>query len=263
MTVPLVHLSPQGEDVTSCCGITVAELSRLIMDERHLAISTPEDVNCAGLCRWCGTRPGRERFYAPSDPNEPDAIRFSLPGQQTKFSTKRTIGCDLCWADFTALRERATREEVLTERAQRGPSGPGLLDLVEGPVRSCCGRRHVDPTCPDGLVPCCLCFERVPVEELHVLADGSREDVCQRCAELERFSGEVIVRPAWRAWATWLPRLLREEGVPGWAWLLGWLAACAVVVVGGSRVTTVSAAGLVGAGACAAEGLRWMWRWLS
>jgi hypothetical protein len=49
------------------------------------------------------------------------------------------------------------------------------------PVRSCCMQDHAGVVCPDGMVRCCLCFERVPIEGLHVLPDGSREDVCELC----------------------------------------------------------------------------------
>jgi hypothetical protein len=55
------------------------------------------------------------------------------------------------------------------------------------PVRLCCGRRHGGVQCPDGLVMCCLCFGRFPVEELAVdPTSGQKEDVCSRCAESER-----------------------------------------------------------------------------
>lgn len=104
----MVHLSPQGTDVTSCCGVTVTELSRLIMDEGHLAISTPEDVTCAGLCRRCGERPGRERYYQPGQPGE--------------VSVKQTVGCDECWARFVDLRREAGYPE---------PNGSSETEVVE------------------------------------------------------------------------------------------------------------------------------------
>lgn len=42
----------------------------------------------------------------------------------------------------------------------------------ELPVRLCCGQRHVGAECPDGLVMCCLCFERVPKEQLVIMETG-------------------------------------------------------------------------------------------
>ena len=36
---------------------------------------------------------------------------------------------------------------------------------------------------------CCLCFKSLTVEECHVLPDGSCEDVCNECAELEQQAG--------------------------------------------------------------------------
>jgi hypothetical protein len=39
--------------------------------------------------------------------------------------------------------------------------------------------------CPDGLIMCCLCFERVPMERLN-RPDGWPEDVCVDCAEREK-----------------------------------------------------------------------------
>ena len=52
---------------------------------------------------------------------------------------------------------------------------------TEPPVRACCGQRHFGAQCPDGLVMCCLCFERVPLEKLVVEADGGYVDVCLDC----------------------------------------------------------------------------------
>lgn len=56
------------------------------------------------------------------------------------------------------------------------------------PIRVCCGQRHLGPLCPDGLVMCCLCFNRVPLTDLNLIGgDGEeiREDVCRSCAEKE------------------------------------------------------------------------------
>lgn len=61
---------------------------------------------------------------------------------------------------------------------------PRGRDLVGNPVRSCCGQRHRGVQCPDGLVMCCLCFERVLASELSE-RDGQLEDVCRDCAEAE------------------------------------------------------------------------------
>ena len=55
-----------------------------------------------------------------------------------------------------------------------------------GPIRLCCGQRHWTVACPDGLVLCGLCFCRKPVEEMNILPDGRRENVCKLCAEDER-----------------------------------------------------------------------------
>lgn len=55
----------------------------------------------------------------------------------------------------------------------------------EPPVRLCCFQRHFGPICPDGKVMCCLCFERVHQDDLNVV-DGQKEDVCKKCAELEK-----------------------------------------------------------------------------
>lgn len=48
------------------------------------------------------------------------------------------------------------------------------------PVRLCCGQRHFGAQCLDGLVMCCLCFERFPVEQLLHDFDGP-VDVCIPC----------------------------------------------------------------------------------
>jgi hypothetical protein len=73
-----------------------------------------------------------------------------------------------------------------TEGAGRGPS--------EAPVRSCCGRRHFGPVCPDGRVMCCMCFRRVTQDRLAVLEPGDGgamesapilADVCRTCKQRE------------------------------------------------------------------------------
>lgn len=48
------------------------------------------------------------------------------------------------------------------------------------PTRLCCGTRHWTVTCPDGLVMCCICFGRFPVNELHEVRAG-HENVCLEC----------------------------------------------------------------------------------
>lgn len=48
------------------------------------------------------------------------------------------------------------------------------------PYRLCCGKQHIGPICPDGLVMCCYCFERVTIEDL-AIDDGDRIDVCWPC----------------------------------------------------------------------------------
>lgn len=58
---------------------------------------------------------------------------------------------------------------------------PGEEEVSEPPVRICCGQRHFGAQCPDGLVMCCLCFERVPVDRLVRDATGAPVDVCLRC----------------------------------------------------------------------------------
>ena len=56
----------------------------------------------------------------------------------------------------------------------------------DGPVRLCCGQPHWTVQCPDGLVMCCLCFDRFQVAGLNVTEDGIPENVCRGCAEDER-----------------------------------------------------------------------------
>ena len=57
--------------------------------------------------------------------------------------------------------------------------------MNEPPVKLCCGQRHFGSMCPDGKVMCCICFERVRVEDLNVLPSGKPEDVCKDCARKE------------------------------------------------------------------------------
>ena len=71
------------------------------------------------------------------------------------------------------------------------------------PVRLCCGQRHRGAVCPDGKVMCCICFERVSQDDLRVLPDGKKEDVCKACDAMEKLQGPT-------------------RGV-GWSYLLGGL----------------------------------------
>jgi hypothetical protein len=56
----------------------------------------------------------------------------------------------------------------------------------KAPVRLCCGNRHLGVICPDGKVMCCLCFNRVDQDQLNTNPEGSKEDVCISCAEIEK-----------------------------------------------------------------------------
>lgn len=58
--------------------------------------------------------------------------------------------------------------------------------MTDIPVRSCCGQRHLGAQCPDDLVLCSLCLERVPVDRLNVTDEGKLEDVCLPCANQEK-----------------------------------------------------------------------------
>lgn len=273
-TGALVHGLPLEADRTSCCGLEpelLSEGDEVVEPSGDLAL-----VSCAGLCRRCGQRPGRERYYKPGNPGE---VSYSLAGVTPKVSVKQTVGCDTCWLEFVALRE---------ETGYPQPNGGS-----ESPVRACCGQRHAEPECPDGLVPCALCFTRVTREDLHVLPDGSREDVCVPCAEREATAVEAVradlVPVGYREFGdpwpppggrAWRGKLVVKRGwgrvtalVRGWlewrargqwlAWLVIWLAGLALVVVGGGIDGVVAAAGLVATGAGAGLFIRWLWEVLS
>ncbi len=47
--------------------------------------------------------------------------------------------------------------------------------------RLCCMQEHFGAQCPDGLVMCCNCFERFPIEELSKDENGTPIDVCLPC----------------------------------------------------------------------------------
>lgn len=51
-------------------------------------------------------------------------------------------------------------------------------------IKSCCSRpesEHVGVVCPDGLIPCAVCEERVPGEQLSADEDGGVVNVCVYC----------------------------------------------------------------------------------
>ena len=53
------------------------------------------------------------------------------------------------------------------------------------PIRLCCGQPHLTVECPDGMVMCCMCFNRFTQDQLNVTPEGP-ENVCLECAEQER-----------------------------------------------------------------------------
>jgi len=64
----------------------------------------------------------------------------------------------------------------------------------DAPVRICCYKRHRGPICPDGLVMCCICFNRVAKEQLALLEEGDGSttesapiyvDMCKTCKKRE------------------------------------------------------------------------------
>lgn len=57
--------------------------------------------------------------------------------------------------------------------------------MNEAPYRLCCGQQHTGPVCPDGKIMCCLCFERVERDQLHVDEKNQTWDICKTCQEGE------------------------------------------------------------------------------
>ncbi len=52
-------------------------------------------------------------------------------------------------------------------------------------IRLCCMKEHSGVQCLDGLVMCCHCFGRFPVEKLSKTEKGDPVDVCQPCRDHE------------------------------------------------------------------------------
>jgi hypothetical protein len=209
------------------------------------------------LCRRCGQRPGRERWYVPGEPGQ---VSFSLAGVTPKLSTRRTVGCDPCWQEF--------------------------LELRGVPARPCCGLRHEGSECPDGLVMCQFCFERVPRDQLHGV-NGDLEDVCVTCGASECKVVDAELVPGGLVPVTYLgspPPGYRSYGDPwpppnghwstvalawlrhsrSWLpWVVVWLVGCALVVVGGGLDGVVAGVGLVAVGVGGSLFIRWLWEVLS
>ena len=70
----------------------------------------------------------------------------------------------------------------------------------EAPIRICCGQRHYGPVCPDGLVMCCICGNRVTKDRLALVEEGDGaapdsapiyEDVCRTCRRREEQRGRA------------------------------------------------------------------------
>lgn len=82
--------------------------------------------------------------------------------------------------------EYARSEGESDMRQVRNWINSGEWPSGSAPVRLCCGQRHWGAVCPDGKVMCCICFERVSQDNLNVLANGKKEDVCKSCAQKEQ-----------------------------------------------------------------------------
>ena len=74
-------------------------------------------------------------------------------------------------------------DECAEEHARRSRTSQ---TTGSAPVRFCCGERHWGAVCPDGKVMCCICFRRVSQNDLNILANDKKEDVCKACAEMEQ-----------------------------------------------------------------------------
>lgn len=63
-----------------------------------------------------------------------------------------------------------------------------------GPVRICCGGRHWGAVCNDGLVMCCLCFNRVTKNDLMRDAEDRSKlwDICLSCGFMENLMAIFI-----------------------------------------------------------------------
>jgi hypothetical protein len=69
------------------------------------------------------------------------------------------------------------------------------MTLAEAPVRLCCSQRHWGVKCPDGLVMCSHCFNRVREGALMLDEDDAslRWDVCQPCGYRENVMGLFLI----------------------------------------------------------------------
>lgn len=83
------------------------------------------------------------------------------------------------------------------------------MSLEEPPVRVCCSQRHGSVACPDGLVVCCLCFQRFSMSELATTHDGRKTDVCLSCMEKEV---EVKKRKSEASFVDWMTDLVHGLG---------------------------------------------------
>lgn len=57
------------------------------------------------LCHRCHLVPGTVKFYCPT-------MKFALAGMQPKFSMRKTLACEECWAAFQILLKDAHAREA-------------------------------------------------------------------------------------------------------------------------------------------------------
>ena len=60
-----------------------------------------------------------------------------------------------------------------------------LTDIPMPPVRLCCFTRHWDAVCPDNTFMCCLCFDKIAVEDAYVDDEGGKWDACEPCMAID------------------------------------------------------------------------------
>jgi len=63
------------------------------------------------------------------------------------------------------------------------------MQMPKRVIRVCCGKIHETPVCPDGLVMCQLCFERVKRDKLHA-ENGVVFNICKKCEKMDKLANE-------------------------------------------------------------------------
>jgi hypothetical protein len=78
-------------------------------------------------------------------------------------------------------------------------------------VRLCCNQRHWGVVCPDEMVMCCICYHRVPADQVYTDVGGQKWDMCDPCGKAEERVVDELAAIALKNSSSIVPRTDEKE----------------------------------------------------